>query len=331
MLDEPYKVVEIPKTLDAPEHRGARTKYWVRIGQDPERWLLKIPRLGTGEHWAEKVTAEVGSLIGVDCAEVELARFGDHAELTRGNVGVGDDGRGRGEEANYLGTICKSFTPDERNGDEQLLFAFHGVGVLQFVIDGYDTARRFGQKEHNIKNIAAAMAEVLEVNMENPMPQWHPSMEKLASYVLLDGLVANTDRHHENWMIGYVRDLDDVHVEVMPSFDHASSLGRELTDENRRRILESDGVRRYLERGKGGLYVNNRRRRAPSPLRLARLLRRWQPELTESTMNRIDGLSELATRRAIAKVPPEFMSDIAREFAFQVIMTSKHELLRGAR
>ena len=259
------------------------------------------------------------------------ARFSEHAELVRGHAGEGDDGKAHGAGPDYLGTVCKSFTPEVRNGAKQRVFAFHGVGVLQFVIDGYDTERRFGQKDHNIKNIAAAMAEVMRIGSEAPMAGWRETMEKLASYVLLDGLVANTDRHHENWMIAYVTDLDVVWVEVLPSFDHASSLGRELSDGKRRRILESGGVQQYLRRGRGGLYVNGRRRRAPAPLHLARLLQRWQPELTKATLNRIKALSEAETRRAIERVPPEFMSTTAKEFALQVIMKSKHELLRSAR
>ena len=331
MQDELYKVVQIPETLDAQETRGARPKYWVRVGEDSERWLLKIPRPRTGEHWAEKVTAEIGHLIGVDCAQVELAQYAAHAVLAAENGERRDDEQGREERPEYLATICKSFVPDERDGDRSILSAYHGVEVLQFVVDGYDTDRRFGQKDHNIRNIAAGMAELMSVNSWEPMPRWRDALEKLASYVLLDGLVANTDRHHENWMIAYVEDLENEYVEVMPSFDHASSLGRELTDDKRRRILDSDGVRRYLENGRGGIYVNTRQRRAPSPLCLARLLRRWQPELTERTLARIDDLSEPETRRAIGRIPPEFMSDAARELAVQIITTSRQELLRGAR
>ena len=331
MQVEHYKVIRIPETLDAQETRGARPKYWVRIGEGAERWLLKIPRPTAGEHWAEKVTAEIGHLIGVDCARIELARYAEHAVLTAGTGESRDDEQGQGERPSHLATICKSFTPDDRDRDRQFLSALHGADVLQFVVDGYDTERRFGQRDHNIKNIAAGMAEVMSVNGREPMPKWRDALEKLASYVLLDGLVANTDRHHENWMIAYVEDREEAYVEVMPSFDHASSLGRELTDDKRRRILDSDGVQRYLKNGKGGVYVNSRHRRAPSPLRLARLLRRWQPQLTERTLARIDNLSEPETRRVVERVPPEFISNAAKELAVQIITTSRQELLRGAR
>ena len=162
------------------------------------------------------------------------------------------------------------------------------------------------------------------------MPQWDHEMETLLSYALLDGIIGNTDRHHENWMIAWVHDRGDVAVEIMPSFDHASSLGRELTDDKRRQILEADRVSRYVRRGRGGVYVGDRHLRAPSPLRLARLLCRWQPTLTRKTLERIDRLSELDVRKAVRRVPCEFMSDTSKEFACQVVLTSRLELLRGA-
>ena len=332
MLDEPYKVVTIPDTLDTAESLGTRMKYWVRIGEGSERWLLKIPRRGTGEHWAEKIVAEIGNLIGVDCAQVELARYTEDVVFGPGTGDSLDGEQAYRDRPDQLVTICRSFGREEHDEENRFLFAFHGVGALQFVVDGYDSERKFGQRDHNLKNIIGGMAEVMAVNSDDPMPRWHDAFEKLASYALLDGLVGNTDRHHENWMIAYVDDHEqvfDVFTEVLPSFDHASSLGRELDDEKRRRILESDGIRRYLKRGKGGVYVNSRRTKAPSPLRLARLLCRWKPEFTAGTLERINELSEPGIRTAIKRVPGEFMSDIAKEFAFQVITTSKHELLRS--
>ena len=47
------------------------------------------------------------------------------------------------------------------------------------------------------------------------------------------------------------------------------------------------------------------------------------------TLDRIDNVSELQIRTVIERVPAEFMSDIAKEFACQVVLTSKQELLRS--
>ena len=104
-----------------------------------------------------------------------------------------------------------------------------------------------------------------------------------------------------------------------------------MTDDRRRQLLEADHLSRYVRRGRGGVYVGDGRRRAPSPVRLARLLCRWRPTLTRKTLDRIDGLSELDVRTAVGRVPSEFMSDTSKEFACQVVLTSKRELLRGVR
>ena len=140
-----------------------------------------------------------------------------------------------------------------------------------------------------------------------------------------------TDRHHENWMVAYAHHCGDMWIEIMPSYDHASSLGRELTDDERQHILDSDGVQHYLDAGRGAIHVDSRRKRAPSPLRLARLLCRWRPEYTTRTLERIGGVSEDEIRTTIEKVPDEFKSEITKEFAFQVVMAGKRELLRSVR
>ena len=132
-------------------------------------------------------------------------------------------------------------------------------------------------------------------------------------------------------MVAYVHHYGDMWIEIMPSYDHASSLGRELTDDKRQRILDSDSVQRYLDAGRGAIFADSRRKRAPSPLRLARLLCRWRSEYTSRTLERIGGIPEDDIRTKIERVPDEFMSEIARAFAFQIVMTGRRELLRSVR
>ena len=156
-------------------------------------------------------------------------------------------------------------------------------------------------------------------------------LTQLASYALLDGLIGNTDRHHENWMVAYVPEGNDTILKSMPSYDHASSLGRELTDDRRRQYLESDRILTYLRKGRGGVYGGKRCGAAPSPLALAGLLCRWQPDFTRETLERIEDLTEGQIHTAIGRVPPEFMSDIAKEFAVQLVRISRQALLRSTR
>ena len=61
---------------------------------------------------------------------------------------------------------------------------------------------------------------------------------RIAEYLVLDAVIGNTDRHHENWGILRQRRGNVWYGFVAPSFDHASSLGRELLDSRRDRLLK---------------------------------------------------------------------------------------------
>lgn len=327
-----YPVVSVTAPASILEGKGSREKFWVEIEADDVPWLLKFPRPGTGEHWAEKVAAEVGNLIGVNCARVELARCAG-VQIALGQApdqrqGQWDRYRGR------LGTVCRSFVLPaiESLPDSELQCEFfHGCDILDVMVEGYNPNVRFGQRQHNVKNVAVALTDLAAVGSLNPMPHWDVMLEQLASYALLDGLIGNTDRHHENWMLANISGPGYSQWEEAPSYDHASSLGRELSDERRRQILASNGMLRYLHHGRGGVFVDDRRKRALPPIRLAQLLCRWAPRFTRRTLERIGDVSDSNLRNVIDRVPSEFMSDTAKDFAYAVVVTGKSELLRRAR
>ncbi len=335
MPSERYPILPVPlppEALEYNESRGSRTKFWVRVSGESNSWLLKFPRPNTGEHWAEKVAAEIGNLVGINCARVELARCEGQFAMF-GQAATQQEGHWQTYQ-NQLVTVCESFLPSEQSADDSAdidIHTFHGYEILEMFIEGYDTNQRFGQREHSVKNIVSSMMALMGARSLNPIPLWDFELEMLASYALLDGLIGNTDRHHENWMVAHIYEGDNVRWKVAPSFDHASSLGRELTDQGRRRILEADAMLNYLHRGRGGVFVDRNRRRALSPLRLAQLLCRWMPDFTRETRARIAEVSDSQIRDTVNKVPSEFMSDIAKEFAYKAIVTGQDELLRSVR
>jgi hypothetical protein len=113
----------------------------------------------------------------------------------------------------------------------------------------------------------------------------------LAEYLVLDALIANVDRHHENW--GLLRKNVDGRWNgfIAPSFDHASSLGRELLDERREMLLREGRVGSYVEKGHGAVFWGGDERRGPSPLELVRRAAKAHPTAVE--------LTNPATRTAI--------------------------------
>ncbi len=321
------------------ESRGSRRKFWISIEGEPNLWLLKFPRPNTGEHWAEKIAAEVGSLIGVNCARVELAEVGGELVTVCESFDVGtwfdlyeyvDDSTDQVDEVSIdFGAINWSAAS---NLSESLAPTFfEGWFVLELNIDGYDAEKRFGQRDHNVDNIVTAVKRFVQRFTEDWNDQVDVILRDVASYAILDGLIGNTDRHHENWMLRWERKLGQIWVSAAPSYDHASSLRRELNDEARRRMLNENGVSRYLRRGRGGVYDDGTHERAPSPLDLAKSLCKQWPDYTSETLKAISVVRDNDFRTIVDMVPSEFMSDTAKEFAYRALITSKTELLENAK
>jgi serine/threonine protein kinase HipA of HipAB toxin-antitoxin module len=98
------------------------------------------------------------------------------------------------------------------------------------------SAKKFRQADHTIENIQSAIRGLFPAEAADAM------LTKLAAYLVFDALIGNTDRHHENWGLCYRADASTKTrtLDVAPSFDHASSLGRELVDTRRSELLGSD-------------------------------------------------------------------------------------------
>ena len=306
MSDHHYPVFQVPDSgidpEDEPERLGSKRKFWFRR-EDGVRCLFKFPRHDFGEHWAEKVAAEVADLIGVRCAEVQLARFGD-----------------------VLGTQSSAFAEPE-------WLRVHGNEVMAEGIPGYDGSRGSGRGDHSIRNILLAVSRWAERHDLDPQA----ILWELASYAILDGLIGNTDRHHENWMFFYHPERRS--YQLAPSYDHGSSLGRELQDvsrrvsRSRRDILASGRVLNYLLGGGSprGVYIRPDSRHAPPPLVTAELVCRWQPEVVSPWLDLLGGTTDSAFRDVIDRIPDEFISPVARDFAHRILVVSRNELLRSAR
>ena len=127
--------------------------------------------------------------------------------------------------------------------------------------------------------------------------------------------------------------------QLAPSYDHGSSLGRELRDVSRRitrsrsAILASDRVLNYLLGGGSprGVYIGSDSPKAPPPLVTARLLSRRHPNVVRPWLERLEAATECAFRNVINRVPDEFVSPVARDFAHRILTISREELLRSSR
>ena len=266
---------------------GSKRKFWYRHPGDNEPWLFKYPQQNTGQHWAEKIVAELAALLRIPHARVELAL---HIE--------------------ERGSVTRSFVSDG-------LELVHGNQLLAVAIHGYDTDKRFGQSSHTLTNIWRVMDYIFREEEDA-----RRAKRRTAAYLVLDALVGNTDRHHENWGVLWAEDT----IDLAPSFDHASSLGRELQDDRRNWLITQDRVGEYIKNGRGAIYWSEGQRHGPGPLELVRLALGVYPELFRPALHELEQLDEDAVRVLVERIPSDWMSTSARSFAIALMSYSYAQL-----
>lgn len=298
-----YAVIEIqPEWVLEPEALGSKRKFWFRRKDGESEWLFKLARLGTGEHWSEKIAAEVASHLGILHARVELAEFqGDR------------------------GSAAESFA---RKGRQ----LFHGNQILAGKVLGYDPKKkRFQQSAHTLTNIFAAIDKTF-----SPSVTANRAKAQFAGYLVLDALIGNTDRHHENWgyllkRIGAVKlFITNPRGILAPTFDHASSLGRELVDTSegkcRQRLLREGRVRDYAEGAQGAIYWANTDKHGLSPLELVRRSAALYPNLFRPALARLERVDRQQVQDIINQVRADWMTPLQREFAIELMCYNFNEL-----
>lgn len=295
-MPEPYPIVEVQEewAID-DEFLGTKDKFWYSPPNQNTDWLFKYPRPNSGEHWAEKIAAEVADLLGVLHAKVELATFQE-----------------------YRGSVSESFT----RGNRELI---HGNEVLAGAIPTYDADAKRGQTLLTLDNIRLALERKFESQKAGEIAKRH-----FAGYLTLDALIGNMDRHHENWGVHEVRLRNNrSRIFIAPSFDHASSLGRELQDRRREMLLSENRIGAYVERGRARIYWSEAERHPPSPIELVRRAVQAYPAEFQTTMLRLEQVNEDLLIAIVGRIPDDWMSSSARKYATALMRYNLGELRKA--
>lgn len=284
------------------EQLGTKTKFWYRDGDD-RRMMFKEGRPGTGENWAEKVCCEVCRLLDIPHAEYDLAAW--------------KDGR--------MGVITPSFVP---KGGRLVL----GNELLSRIYEDYDQTKRFRARQHTVRG-AMAFASLPVVGFPlgwEPPPLMKDAAGVFVGYLMLDALVGNQDRHHENW--GLVVPSNDG-VFFAPTFDHASSLGRNESDETRTERLSTKdkgrGMETYVRRAKSAFYATSSATKPLATLDAFREAARIRPEAAGYWVSRLAGVEIADYREILAEVPDRVITEPAREFAVRMMEINSNRIIEA--
>lgn len=299
-----YPIEKVPH--DAPdtlEQLGTKYKFWYRdvFGR---HCLFKEGRPGTGENWAEKVCCELCYLLKIPHCHYELAVW-----------------------RNHKGVVTPSFVPE----GGRLVF---GNELLGKHVPDYQGERRVRAHKHTLSRVMAVMLGTSGIEM--PLDYYPPAEIKSVAgvflgYLMLDALVGNQDRHDENW--GLIL-LPKGGVTLAPTFDHASSLGRNESDETRvERLNTKDqgwSVERYVERARSALYGRVGEKSLTTLEAFEEAARLAEVREAKSYWLSMLKATHIADFRVILdNIPPAEISEPAKNFAFKMLEINRERLLRS--
>ncbi|MCT1458958.1 hypothetical protein M3G03_05300 [Aestuariimicrobium sp. p3-SID1156] len=231
--------------VDRVEATGSTESLWLLepdIGDRTVRWLhkdVKVHAWGSqGEDWAEVISTAIGRGMKVPCAETRLCiRGGRMGSLSRSLKEPGytfNDGGLALEEAHAPGYVRQTDT--HKAVDPQR------PNVLR--------------PGHNLRNIFETLQAYSPPHgFEGPAGS--SAFDVFAGMMLLDAIIANQDRHEQNWAV-LRAELFGKPDMLAGSFDHGGSLAYNLQDTRRVSLMaKTGGIRDFAEKGRANRFEHS--------------------------------------------------------------------------
>ena len=300
MADDQFPILDVSGwTVAVNETVGVEAKYWVEEPGADMRWLFKSVTVKEGhvhgEDWAERAVAGLATMLGVPCARVELAVRCEQ------NGCISADLRPPGQELQHGQLLL-----EERKAPGYS----HGTGKVH--------------PGHTVENIRLVLEDAL------PPPGFEPGFEASAydvfvGYLMLDAWVANRDRHDNNWAVLRSVTASGGPLRLCGSYDHASSLGFNLTEERLLVVLQN--VTAWCGRGTAWRFDPGAgTQKVPTLVELAvKALQAASPEARQYWPERLAQVDHELVLALLGSVPR--MSDLARTFAGKVLDVNRRRVL----
>jgi hypothetical protein len=183
------------------------------------KYLLKFPNpRAPAQYWNEVVAHRLGAHMGIAVPPTHVAVN----TLTR-----------------QVGSLSEYFHGHNPSRIEKY---YSGGEILRSEIRNYDRRK---DRRHNFTAIAnwCSFLERNKLMLEDWREYW-------AKAFLLDSLMGNTDRHHDNWGTMWWEDgRGKPSIRFSPLFDNGTSLGYELPEVKLTELFKSIHLAKYVNRG----------------------------------------------------------------------------------
>ena len=167
-------------------------------------------------------------------------------------------------------------------------------------------------------------------------PAWTASstirtaVDVFVGYLLLDAWIGNGDRHHENWgliskkMIPAATET----IYLAPTYDHASALGRELSDANRqKKSLQQSSVEAYANKCSSAFYRSFEDTKSLKTFDVFTHVARIYPKAANIWLERLNSITSANILEIFTRIPSKRISPIAIDFAQKILEYNQRRLL----
>jgi hypothetical protein len=185
----------------------------------------------------------------------------------------------------------------------------------------------YGVSQHTIDVVLEAIATQslnLPINW-TPPSGIQTAIDVFVGYLLLDTWIGNGDRHHENWGIVRIKtaSTSEETTHLAPTYDHASSLGRDLTDEQRqKRSLEA-----YANKCFSAFYGSVDDKKTLKTFDMFLLIANRYPKAACVWLARLENITEANILDIFNRINSSRISPNASNFARSILKINKCRLL----
>lgn len=299
-----YAVVDVGEwNVLRSEASGVEEKRWLE-DENGAAWLYKGvtqheddgKRWHQREHASERISTEIAKMLSVPCAHAELAIAGDR-----------------------IGTISRDVKLDR--------WELQPGSVLLTERDPAFVAKTKERTGHSLDAIRGALLEV-QPPPGAELPDSFDAFDAFVGFLMLDALIANQDRHEENWAVLLPPAPSDDRY-LSPSFDHGSSLGYNVLSPRIQANLSSEWLQRWASRGKARRFeVPSGEDGPPDLVTFAhRGLAMAHGHARDHWLSRLTSLSPGQMDEAVDRMPS--LSQAAASFCKELLAVNRRRILNA--